>query len=325
MPEGAECVLASESALAVIREAKPDLVLVTSALDGEPGPESLCKRLRRGFPLAPMEIILLADLEELQDEVASGLRLEEGFDDLILLPASDLDLRISLRLAFGRLGRAEGLFREREFYRSAVHREETLSSHLLDEHLALKATLGSITAAKRSLESANRRLETAATRDILSGLLNRASLFERMRHEMRRADAEEKPLSGILLDIDHFKNVNDSYGHLAGDEVIREIGRRMLEHLRKDDYAGRYGGEEFFIILPESDSQSAAASAERIREGFADMPFIHGELSMKVTASFGVAERRKGELGEDWIERCDRAMYRAKQLGRNQVCIDGEE
>ena len=325
MPEGAECVLASESALAVIREAKPDLVLVTSALDGTPGPESLCKRLRRGFPLAPMEIILLADLEELQDEVAFALRLEEGFDDLILLPASDFDLRASLRLAFGRLGRSEGLFREREFYRSAVHREETLSSHLLDEHLALKATLGSITAAKRSLESANRRLETAATRDILSGLLNRASLFERMRHEMRRADAEEKPLSGILLDIDHFKNVNDSYGHLAGDEVIREIGRRMLEHLRKDDYAGRYGGEEFFIILPESDSQSAAASAERIREGFADTPFTHGELSMNVTASFGVAERRKGELGEDWIERCDRAMYRAKQLGRNQVCIDGEE
>jgi diguanylate cyclase (GGDEF)-like protein len=325
MPDGAECVLASESALSIIREAKPDLVLVSSALDGQPGPESLCRRLRRGFPLAPMEIILLVNLEELQDKTSLGPRLEEGFDDLILLPASDIDLRVSLRLAFGRLGRAESLFREREFYRSAVHREETMSSHLLDEHLALKATLGSITAAKRSLESANRRLETAATRDILSGLLNRASLFERMRHEMRRADVEEKPLSGILLDIDHFKNVNDSFGHLAGDEVIRELGRRMLEHLRKDDYAGRYGGEEFFIILPESDRQSAAASAERIREAFADIPFAHGDLSMNVTASFGVAERCKGELGEDWIERCDRAMYRAKQLGRNRVSIDGEE
>jgi diguanylate cyclase (GGDEF)-like protein len=325
MPEGADCVLASESASSLIRESKPDLVLVTSALDGEAGPESLCKRLRRGFPLAPMEIILLAAPEEPEDEALFARRLEEGFDDILFLPVSDGDLRVSLRLAFGRLGRAEGLFREREFYRTAVHREETLSSHLLDEHLALKATLGSITAAKRSLETANRRLETAATRDVLSGLLNRASLFERMRHEMRRADAEEKPLSGILLDIDHFKNVNDSYGHLAGDEVIREIGRRMLEHLRKDDYAGRYGGEEFFIILPEADAQSAAASAERIREGFEATPFVHGEFSMAITASFGVAERRKGELGEDWIERCDRAMYRSKQLGRNQVSVDGEE
>lgn len=322
MPEGADCVLASGSAVSLIREAKPDLVLISAALDGPQGPESLCRRLRLSFPLAPMEIILIAESSDLGDEASFASRLEEGFDDVVVLPLSDLELRVALKLALARLGRSEGLFREREFYRSAVHREERLSSHLLDEHLALKATLGSITAAKRSLESANRRLETAATRDLLSGLLNRASLFERIRLEMRRADAEELPLSGILLDIDHFKAVNDSFGHLAGDEVIREIGRRMLDILRRDDYAGRYGGEEFFVILPETDAKSAAASAERIRESFAAKPFVHGDLVMTITASFGVAERRKGELGEDWIERVDRAMYRSKQRGRNCTSID---
>ncbi len=215
--------------------------------------------------------------------------------------------------------------KEREFYSGAVRREENLSSQLLDEFLALKETLAAITAAKRSLETTNRRLERAATRDVLSGLLNRQSLFERIRHEMRRADAEETHLSGILVDIDHFKEINDSYGHLAGDAVIKELGRRMLLHLRKGDYAGRYGGEEFFLVLPGTDRQRATLTAERIRESLVATPFEFGGQLLLVSASFGVAEHQGAESGEGLIERADKAMYRAKQLGRNRVCVDGQD
>ena len=317
-PEGCECTLASmpATAMAIARESKPDIVVVGSDLLGE-GPEGFCRRLRRAFPIEPLQVLFFClDCE-------SGVRaLAAGFDEVILAEYSRAAYGLRLRAAFQRLAMQESLLREREYYRDAVAREESLSSRLLDEHIALKETLEVISTAKRSLENANRRLEQAASRDSLSGLLNRASLFERLRHETTRAEADERTLSGILLDIDYFKAVNDSFGHLAGDEVIREFGKRMLDHLRKGDFAGRYGGEEFFIILPETDCERAAATAERIREGLADLPFGVGELDLKVTASLGVAERKMGETVEEWISRADRAMYRAKQLGRNRVCAD---
>ncbi|MBL8967640.1 MAG: diguanylate cyclase [Spirochaetaceae bacterium] len=362
-PPGCECVLASDcsAALEIARESKPDLVIVAleqgrpsgglavgasvpSALasfdsgeglaaagDGSAavsvlvarealGAEGLCRSLRRLYPRSPLQVVLSAPT------LSNAARaLPAGFDAVLLDAASPEHLKLELRAAFQRLAREELMCKEREFYSGAVRREENLSSQLLDEFLALKETLAAITAAKRSLETTNRRLERAATRDALSGLLNRQSLFERIRHEMRRADAEEAPLSGILVDIDHFKDINDSYGHLAGDAVIKELGRRMLLHLRKGDYAGRYGGEEFFLVLPGTDRQRASLTAERIRESLVATPFEFGGQLLLVSASFGVAEHQGAESGEGLIERADKAMYRAKQLGRNRVCIDGQD
>lgn len=326
-PEGSECVLAGSGAslLAIAREEKPDLILIDQDLPGE-GCVGLCRRVRAAFPDEPLQILLLSTSSS-----AAEACIAAGFDEVLMARSGPEEYRLRLRTAFQRLSTQEGLVADREYYRDAVRREESLSSQLLDEHVALKETLHAISQAKRSLESANRRLEKAATRDSLSGLLNRASLFERMRHEMTRADAEEGVLSGILVDIDHFKTINDSCGHLTGDAVIREIGERMRRHLRAGDHAGRYGGEEFFLVLPGTDAARAAATAERIREAFAAEPFAVGgtrhaeeasacEGGMRVTGSFGVAERQRGESIESWIERVDRAMYKAKQSGRDRVC-----
>jgi len=383
-PDGCECILASDGAAAVdiARESKPDLVLVALAKDAYAGSGgtalSLCRSLRRLYQHEPLQLLLVAGSAEEAERV-----LARGYDAVLLLPAEDIEFRIAIRSAFQRLALQESVHEQREFFSGAVRREESLSSHLLDEYLAVKETLSAITAAKRSLETANRRLEAAASRDLLSGLLSRASLFERIRLEMRRADAEERVLSGILIDLDRFKSINDSYGHLAGDAVIREVGRRMTKHLRQGDHAGRYGGEEFFLLLPDTDASRAAATAERIRESFADVPFACGDELVQVTASFGVAEYRRGgggpvaggaaassgaalalgaafgatlgatlgaepgpagaavsaaasaggfregfaakDSGDGLIERADQAMYRAKQLGRNRVCVDGRD
>lgn len=350
-PDGCECILASDGGAAVdiARESRPDIVIVALAMDAIQGQGadgaavSLCRRLRKLYQHEPLQLILVAESAEEAERV-----LARGYDAVLLLPAEDAEFRIALRSAFQRLALQEAAREQREFYSGAVRREESLSSHLLDEYLSLKETLSAITAAKRSLETANRRLEAEASRDALSGLLNRASLFERIRLEMRRADAEERVLSGILIDLDRFKSINDSYGHLAGDAVIREVGRRMLKHLRQGDHAGRYGGEEFFLLLPDTDAARAASTAERIRESFADLPFACGDQLVQVTASFGVAEYRRSEdcpdpeapaaaagasrdgpavkdAGNGLIERADQAMYRAKQLGRNRVCVDGRD
>ena len=113
--------------------------------------------------------------------------------------------------------------------------------------------------------------------------------------------------------------INDSYGHVVGDEVLRVVGKALRKCLRREDYAGRYGGEEFFVILPGSLKQTASAVAERIRSSI-EATFLEArDARISVTVSVGLAEYQKSEPVVDWVERADAAMYRAKQAGRNQI------
>ena len=165
-------------------------------------------------------------------------------------------------------------------------------------------------------------LEQIAAFDSLSGLLNRRSLFTRIAIEIERAIRLDVPLTGLMIDIDKFKGINDNYGHQCGDMVIREIGARLLAGLRKYDYAGRYGGEEFYVVLSNSTEQQAFGIAERFRKDMEEMRFQCGGDSIGVTVSIGVARYSPGESQESWIERVDRAMYQAKQSGRNRIVLD---
>jgi diguanylate cyclase (GGDEF)-like protein len=122
-----------------------------------------------------------------------------------------------------------------------------------------------------------------------------------------------------MIDLDRFKSINDSYGNLSGDEAIRAAGDAIRSCLRREDYAGRYGGEEFFVLLPGAELSVALAIAERIREFIATTPVKHDGKTFNVAASVGVAEYRRGEAPGEWVARSDSAMYRAKQLGRNRV------
>ncbi|HEQ71553.1 MAG TPA: GGDEF domain-containing protein, partial [Spirochaetia bacterium] len=200
--------------------------------------------------------------------------------------------------------------------------EEQLSSKILDQNIFLKKAFQAVAKENKELKKLKKELEKIAMYDTLSGLLNRLSLFNRLDIEIERAMRAMFPLSGIMLDIDHFKLINDNFGHQCGDLVIREIGERLRNQLRKYDYAGRYGGEEFFIILPNTNLSQAETIGERFRKEIEKSKFICGDEEIAITVSLGISQYRASESREKWIDRADKAMYKAKQMGRNCVCTE---
>jgi two-component system, cell cycle response regulator len=172
----------------------------------------------------------------------------------------------------------------------------------------------------RQLESANERLTMMATTDSLTGIANRRHFFERAGDELIRASRSGKPLCLLALDIDHFKIVNDTYGHQAGDTVLRKMSDEINEILRGSDVFGRLGGEEFGILLPETKLPAAIAIAERIRRHIAGLVISHDTLEISITVSLGVAEfPGDGEKFEALSAAADRRLYAAKESGRNRV------
>ncbi|HET6726372.1 MAG TPA: GGDEF domain-containing protein [Gammaproteobacteria bacterium] len=186
----------------------------------------------------------------------------------------------------------------------------------------------SLSQRNRELRSAMARIEELAIRDELTGAFNRRYIHEALDKEMARSDRTGSTFSICMLDVDHFKRVNHTHGHQAGDDVlhevvarVRQITRRLdqLGHYDSFDTIGRLGGEEFLMVLPATSLDGARTCAERIRRAIMDTPFkTHvGELS--VTASFGVTEYNFTESAETLIRRADKALYRAKTSGRNRI------
>lgn len=163
-------------------------------------------------------------------------------------------------------------------------------------------------------------LQQIAITDPLTMLYNRRGLLEFGRHEIDRFQRFGKPLSAIMLDIDHFKGVNDTYGHPAGDQVLRRLAERCRKYIRIVDVIGRYGGEEFAILLPETDLFQAVAIAERLRSAVESEPFPTDQGPVSITVSMGVSRVRPNAVKlEALIDQIDAAMYQAKQKGRNRV------
>ncbi len=174
---------------------------------------------------------------------------------------------------------------------------------------------------QRELLAAREALRDQATRDALTRLWNRGSILAALQRELARGAREGRPLSLAMMDLDHFKAVNDTYGHLAGDEVLREAARRMMGAVRPYDGVGRYGGEEFLVLLPGCDEGSAMEQAERLRQLMCGAPVAIGDLLHTMTASFGVTCVVPGPStsSEQLIDKADQALYRAKSRGRNRV------
>jgi two-component system cell cycle response regulator len=171
------------------------------------------------------------------------------------------------------------------------------------------------------LMSAQEALRDQAARDPLTGIWNRNAVFDIFRRELSRAQREGSPIAIVMLDIDHFKTLNDTHGHMAGDAVLREFTRRITASLRPYDAVGRYGGEEFLVILPGCDLEAGARHAERLRNLLSEEPFDTSEGRHIATCSLGVAATSSSQLNDTdaLIRAADGALYRAKRNGRNRV------
>ena len=177
----------------------------------------------------------------------------------------------------------------------------------------------------KSLEKANGEIRLLSRKDSLTGCYNRGYLNEHLQHEIKRASRYHHPLSVALCDIDHFKRVNDTFGHLCGDMVLKEFVQHILSLIRSDmDWLARYGGEEFLLVLPETSYKNASRLAERLRKQIAKKKFNWEGEEVSITASFGVTGIDKRSALEDFsseelIEMADQYLYKAKNSGRDKV------
>ncbi|PLX49715.1 MAG: hypothetical protein C0613_06605 [Desulfobulbaceae bacterium] len=166
------------------------------------------------------------------------------------------------------------------------------------------------------LKKKNERLQEISVTDSLTGLFNHRHIIERLQEHVSSSTRYQHDLAVMMLDIDHFKKVNDTYGHPFGDEVLERISATMRKVIRVVDIAGRYGGEEFLVVMPETDLQEAVGIAERVRRAMEELTW---ERPIRLTVSAGVAAWQPGESASRLISRADALLYEAKKAGRNQV------
>jgi len=184
---------------------------------------------------------------------------------------------------------------------------------------ALSSRLRYTTELIRELRKALEEIRWLSITDGLTGLYNRRYFFEQAEKEVERAQRYRRPVAAIMLDVDFFKRVNDTFGHAAGDEVLREVALCCRREVRELDILGRYGGEEFAILLTESDMDQAQQVAERLRTRIESMVIPIKGHDLSLTVSLGLAELKVSESVESLLDRADQALYSAKQTGRNRV------
>jgi len=174
---------------------------------------------------------------------------------------------------------------------------------------------------QNSLREMSEALKDAALHDTLTGLGNRRFLMECLKDETERASRKAQPYAVGILDVDHFKRINDHFGHEAGDQALCVIARAIRGALREYDQCGRWGGEEFLIVLPDTSLDAGALVAERVRQAVKAMPFDCLEADVTLTVSIGIAAHRSGEAYSATINRADAALLSAKEAGRDRVDV----
>lgn len=274
----------------------------TTANAGDPGAANAAVGLLLARARDEFEGQLQGMFSGVGEFIASSGRFANKLDDA----RSELDVAVTLEQVRGTV---ELLVREN----AAVSRESRELRASLEEAQARIAKM------KESLDQAR----LAASTDPLTGVANRRSLDSHLAAEVGRSHDEQTPLCLIMADIDHFKSINDTYGHQAGDEVLREFGRVLKANVRAGDMVARYGGEEFTVVLPRTTAGSALTVAERLRTVISSQTFgVSGRSIGRVTASFGIAAVQVNETPAELVARADKKVYEAKVKGRNRVEMD---
>jgi diguanylate cyclase (GGDEF)-like protein/PAS domain S-box-containing protein len=242
--------------------------------------------------------------------------------------AQDHDVHVERFVESGR-ARILGMGRETQARRrdgTTFPIDISVSKAEVEDGLVFVGLIRDITERKRAeteLQAAKEAAEEAARRDPLTGLWNHNRILEHLIEELARSDRLGTPVSVAMVDLDHFKQINDTHGHMVGDEVLREVSRRLAEVVRVYDKVGRFGGEEFVVVLPGTSQAEAEAAAERIREELSREPVETTVGSLTVTASLGVVTRQ-GELANDattLLVAADTALYSSKESGRDRVTV----
>ena len=193
-----------------------------------------------------------------------------------------------------------------------------------DELLLLEQFIGILVQPLRNAWRYQDAMESAMT-DGLTGLGNRRALDCALQRNIEQAKRYDEPLSLVLGDLDHFKTINDSLGHAAGDEILRQVAERFQHEIRASDLGFRYGGEEFAVLLPHTDADCAATVAERLRSALTEQPMSCDHREVAVTVSIGVTTLDPDDTDRSLVEAADTALYRAKHLGRNRVVTHGAD
>ena len=279
-----------EEALAVVRLQQYDIVVLDVRLPGMSGLEVL-KRIKEIYP--HMQVIIITSHASLETAVVA---LRSGAYDYLSKPFDDIDIISAV------VGRAAEKIR--------LTRENT---NLVTDLIR----------SKEELEEANKALTDLAIRDGLTGLYNHRYFHEVLTMELERSTRHPREFCLIFIDVDYFKNYNDTHGHLEGDHILASLSKLLIARFRKVDVVARYGGEEFIVLLPETSRSMALQLAEEIRNHIEEHPF-HGREEQpfkRLTVSMGVAAfPEDGMTGPLLITNADNALYRAKAEGRNRVC-----
>ena len=202
-----------------------------------------------------------------------------------------------------------------------VEAQKEENQSLRERNQALEAEVQDLKTSVHALLNEREDLTTQVQRDALTQLASRRYLLDVLNKAVDGASTDEGHLSIAMADLDHFKQVNDSLGHLVGDRVLKEVAQRLSKSVREQDLIGRYGGEEFLLIFPETALAVAQQVAERIREHVASTPIHLPEHTIPITISIGLTRYEPGDTLESLLQRADRAMYAAKQAGRNCVTV----
>jgi diguanylate cyclase (GGDEF)-like protein len=270
--------------LRLAREDAPDLVLLDVVMADMDG-FAVCRWLKLGAETRNIPVIMLTVKGEVRDRV-DGLNV--GANDYLPKPFDDDELEARILAA--------------------------LRSRVMQTELQQR---------NAELESMLHHVEGLAITDPLTGLFNRRRFTDVLRREFAVTQRYKNVLSCVMVDLDHFKPVNDRFGHDAGDEVLKQTARKLADTLREVDLAARYGGEEFVILLPHTQKTEAAIVAERILELVRAQRFEFSGETLSVTASFGIADTADVSEGkaEELVRLADVALYRAKDGGRNRVVV----
>ena len=270
------------------------------------------------------EALLSSLMSVLGIALISALLLFFVLERLFLRPVEDLS-KAAEAIRLGDLSVRTGMTGRDELHRLGFNFDqmaEELEAHTQKLEQLVDERTEALNATNIELQTANEKLEAMARSDPLTGLFNRRHMTEMLTHHVALAMRAGRPLSFIMLDVDYFKNYNDSHGHPAGDEVLKQLSEIIARRVRRTDVPCRYGGEEFAIMLPDTPAVAGRMVAEQLRKRIAAFPFAHAEEQPggHLTVSIGIAEVNQELQDEtELIQRADLALYAAKARGRNQV------